>query len=129
MQLSIPGRRRLPAPPLYASQTLEGGRGNLSSRELRRPPSSLPGPQRAPRGSAARQLGARASPGSARAGAPAPASLAALAARLPGNTNQMPASGKDCEQLQLQEDSGCWRSPGGVVLPGGKPAAFAAATA
>lgn len=101
----------------------------MSSRELGRPPSPLPGPQRASRRPAARQPGVRASAGSARAGAPAPVALAALAVRLPGNTNQTPASGKGRKQPQLQEDSGCWRSPGGVVLPGGKPAAFAAATA
>lgn len=79
------------APAPRGSQVEERGRSNLSSRKLGRPPNSLLWLQRAPGHPAAHQPRARASPGSARAGAPTWAAPAALAAGLPGNTNQMPA--------------------------------------
>lgn len=80
---------RAPAPS--SRQAVERGRRNLRSSKLGRPLNSLLWPQRAPGHPAAHQPGARASLGSARAGAPTPAAPAALAAGLPGNTNQMPA--------------------------------------
>lgn len=76
-------------------QALQGGRRNSSSSELGgtggAPRSLLVPPARPRPPRRARQPGARASLGSARAGAPARAAPAAPAAGLPGNTNQTPA--------------------------------------
>lgn len=130
-QLCEPGTGTLAAAPWQwrpasgGLQTLEGGFCNLSSCQLWRPPKPASPCHSAPpvaplRGSPERALAL---------GARAPAhQLGQLGQPVSRETPiRRPLSGPGRELPQLQ-DSSCWRSPGGVVLPGGRPAAFVAAT-